>query len=426
MHTKRRANRHDTRRSHSAGITEGGRAALTTGRAAIRASAVTRLALCLIVVTLTLAACGGRLPDKGRIVAAQGEPLVLGVAASLSGPLKEEGKGIVNAARLAVERHGAVRGHPVEIAVVDDQCDADATESVVGRLVATPRFVGLVGPSCSAGCVAAERVLDEQALVMVTPRCTDISVTRQGFEGVFRTSRTDAVEVVVGADFASNHLGATRVFIVHDGTAYGRGVRDIFRLVFGKDNLAGNEEAVTGSEDYGPVVRAIKKSSARMVYYAGFAEDAARFVRQLREAGVQLPVMAPDAVKNVGSFVAAAGAAGEGVYITEAEADPGPGYGEFAAGYRARFGSDPTPWAAEAYDAAVIVLRAVERTGRLTDGRLSIDRRALREAVPRTDLSGASGRIRYRSNGDRKEGAVVRVYRVTGGRFVEQAAIRPD
>lgn len=379
----------------------------------------------MAVVWLAAVACA-ELPDKGRIEARPGEALLVGVVAPLSGPLATDGEAIVNGVRLAVERHGPLRGRPLVVLPTDDGCEAARSATQTERLVMEPRLTGVIGPACSPGCVAGQRVLHRRGLAMITPRCTDISVTRQGYGGVFRTSRTDAVEVVAAAEFARGALGVRRVFLVHDGTVYGRGLRDVFQLVWGKDRLAGSVEALTGTEDYGSVVRAIRNARAGMVYYGGFADDAARFVQQLRAAGVTLPVIAPDTLKDAEGFVNAAGAAAEGVYVTEAEPDRGPAYAAFAAAYRDRFGIEPGPSAAEAYDAATVLLRALERTARTRDDRLIIDRLALLAALPATDLNGASGRIRFRANGDRREGVTVRIYQVTNGRFVERATIRPE
>lgn len=375
------------------------------------------------LMPLLLYGCFAGLPDKGQVEAEPALPFQLGVATALSGPVAAEGRAIANAARLAAEHDSPV---PVELTVVDAGCDAPAAEAAISALLREPRLLAVVGPVCSAGCVAAARLLDKPFVPMVTPRCTDISVTRQGYEGVFRTAWTDAVEAVAAANYVEDELHAARVFIVNDGTIYGRGVRDIFRLVFGKDRLAGNVEATTGTGDYGPVVRAIAKSSARAVYYAGFAADAARFAVQLRAAGVTLPLLVPDAVKEDQGFIAAAGAAAEGVYATEAVPEPGHDYPAFAAAYRDRFSAEPPPFAAEAYDAVAVLLRAAARTARGQGSRLVIDRRAFRSAVAGTDLQGASGRIRFRANGDRSEGAAVRVLRVRDGRYVAQALVRLD
>jgi branched-chain amino acid transport system substrate-binding protein len=383
------------------------------------------LGICALFTLLTASACA-ELPDKGAVLAAPDQSLVIGVAATLSGPLAAEGEGIVNGVRLAVNRHGPLSGRTVQVVAVDDGCDADQSEAAAQQLLKEPRLLGIVGPSCSPGCVAAGRVLDQPAVPMITPRCTDIAVTRQGYDHVFRTSRTDAAEMVAAATYLDETLQVRRVFLVHDGSIYGRGIRDVFRLVWGKDNLAGNVEALGDTQDYGSVVRAIRASNAGAVYYAGFPEEAARFVQQLREAGVQLPVLGTDTLKIDGTFAAFAGTAAEGVYVTEAESVRGRLYGEFASAYREQFGSEPGPSAAEAYDAAAVLLDAARRTARTHSAAVTFDRRTMKTNVWKADLDGMSGRVRFRDNGDRKDGVLVRVYRIQDGQYVEQALIDPE
>lgn len=372
----------------------------------------------LIVVALLTAACYGRLPDKGQVVVGPGEPLVIGVVTTWSGAVAAEGQGIAQAARLAVEERPTVRGVPVHLEVRDGGCDPTGAEAAVTALLVEPRLVGVVGPICSPACVAVEPLIFQRAAVMVTPRCTDIAVTRQGYEGILRTAYTDALQAVAVGTLADELLRTRRVFLVHDGTIYGRGLRDVVKLVLGEGRLAGVAEALPGTEDYGTVVRRIARSGAGLVFYAGYPEEAARFVAQLRAAGLTLPVVLPDAALVPPGFVAAAGAAADGVYITETVAQPGPGYGTFADRYHARFATAPAPFAAEAYDAVHLLLDAVERAAERRGDRLIVDRRRLREAAHRTDRVGASGRIRFLPHGDRVEGAAVRLWQVRDGQLV--------
>lgn len=374
--------------------------------------------LALAMLVLIVAACGGRLPDKGRIVAGPGEPLVLGVVTALSGPTAADGQGIAQAARLAAEERPTVLGRPVRLDVRDGGCDPATAEAAVGALLEEPGLIGVVGPVCSPACVAVEPFLFQRATVMVTPRCTDIAVTRQGYEGVLRTAYTDALQAVALGKVADDVLHVRRVFLVHDGTIYGRGLRDVVKLVFGEGRLAGNVEVLPGTEDYGHVVRSIARAGAGLVFYGGYSEEAARFVTQLRAAGLTLPVVLPDAALVPPGFVAAAGAAADGVYITETVAQPGPAYGAFAERYRARFGMPPGPFAAEAYDAVHLLLDAVERAAEHRGDVLVIDRRRLRDAAHHTDRMGASGRVRFLPHGDRVEGAAVRLWQVRDGRPV--------
>ncbi len=392
---------------------------------------VRRGVIAAALLTMLVSACVARLPDKGRVEVGPGEPLRIGVMTQLDGPVAADGRAVLNAVTLAVEQHGAVRGHPVTIVPAGGGCDSAAAGAAAADLAGTAGLAGIVGPICSAACVEAETALGETGVAIVTPRCTDISVTRQGYEGVFRTSWTDALEIAGVAKFVDDNLHGPRVFFVDDGTVYGRSVRDIFTMFYGKSRLAGTDDAGNtaevrpGTGDYSPLVRAIAKSSAGLVYYAGFADDAARFVSQLRAGGVTLPVMAPEAVKE-GGFAATAGPVAEGVYLTNAMPERGSSYDQFVVAYRSRFGTEPGAFAGQAYDAARVLLHAVYRTVETHGGRLTIDRRALLGAIGDTDLKGVTGRIAFHENGDRVGGANVRVLRVHDGALVEQAVIEPE
>jgi branched-chain amino acid transport system substrate-binding protein len=378
----------------------------------------------LVVLALTVS-CQSGLPEKGSIDVGPGGPLVVGVAAALSGPLAAEGQGIVNAVTLAVEQQGAVLGRQVTLDIKDDACDSARTEAAIDDLLRHDTLVGVIGPGCSAGCIAAEGPLDRRTVVMISPRCTDIAVTRQGYEGAFRTAWTDAFDAVAAAKFTKKRLGINRVFFVHDGTIYARGIRDVFKLFYGKDNLAGMEEALPGTEDYGPAVRAIRKSTAGMIYYAGFAEDAVRFIAQLRAAGITLPVIMPDAARDAEALYAVAPEPGT-VYVTEVVREYSASYQTFASAYRTRFGVDPGHYAAEAYDATVSLLRAVEKTGDRDGDRLALDRRELRTNVLKTDFKGVLGRVRYRINGDFFEDGTVKILRASGGSYAPEVTLDLD
>ncbi len=372
----------------------------------------------LLALALLAGSCRAPLPDKGQIVVGPGEPLVIGVVTALSGPLATDGLALAQAARLAAEERPAVRGHPVRLEVRDGGCDPVAAEAAVTALLAEPRLVGVVGPICSPACVAVEPLIVQRAAVMVTPRCTDIAVTRQGYEGILRTAYTDALQAVALGKLADGPLRAGRVFVVQDGTIYGRGLRDVVKLVLGEGRLAGTVEALPGTEDYAGVVRSIARSAAGLVFYAGYPEDAARFVTQLRAGGVTLPVVLPDAALVPPGFAAVAGAVADGVFITETVPQPGPTFDTFAERYRVRFRTEPGPFTAEAYDAVHLLLDAVERAAERRGAGLRIDRRRLRDAARHTDRVGASGRIHFLPHGDRVEGAAVRLWQVRDGRPV--------
>jgi branched-chain amino acid transport system substrate-binding protein len=390
--------------------------------ASVRLSSVLGSRLLCAILAVALSGCAAELPDKGRIELPAGQPVRVGVVTELDGPLAGEGAAIANSVMLAAAEIGTLRGRPLEVVLRGGGCDPAQAASTVDDLARDPLLLGIIGPICSPACVAAIGAVDQRAVALISPRCTDVAVTRQAYGGIFRTVWNDGAHAIGAVEFVDDELDLDRAFIVHDGTIYGRNMRDLFKQFFGKDRLAGTEEALVGSEDYGPAVRAIAKSSAQIVFYAGFAEDAARFMTQLRAAGVTIPVIAPDTLRNE-AFVTLAGDAAEGTYVVEAIAERAPRYAEFAAAYRSRFGTEPGPYAGEAYDALYVLVEAADAAARRRGERLVIDRRDFLREIVTTDMKGVTGRIRFRLIGDRIEGVSVRVLRVERGRFVEQQII---
>jgi ABC-type branched-subunit amino acid transport system substrate-binding protein len=107
-----------------------------------------------------------------------------------------------------------------------------------------------------------------------------------------------------------------------------------------------------------------------------------------------------------------------GAYVTYAK-EPDP---DWVKKFETRYGPRQT-FSPQAYDAATILMMAVERVARKqTDGSLVIGKKALRDAVADTDLMGITGRIKFDPYGDRT-GSVVVIYKVVeedGRRFFKQ------
>jgi branched-chain amino acid transport system substrate-binding protein len=165
------------------------------------------------------------------------------------------------------------------------------------------------------------------------------------------------------------------------------------------------------------MVRSIAAARPDLVFYAGFLPAGARLLQQLRAAGLSAPFMAGDALRS-DAFVQQAGAAAEGAYLCDARPLEGDGYAEFARRYRERWGDDPGPFSAQAFDAMTALLRALDRTAERHGDALLLDRRDLLDTLMDTDFkSGASGRIRFYPNGDRQKVAHLVVFQVRERRF---------
>jgi branched-chain amino acid transport system substrate-binding protein len=128
----------------------------------------------------------------------------------------------------------------------------------------------------------------------------------------------------------------------------------------------------------------------------------------LRAAGYQGCVAGPCSI-DAPEFVAAAGAAADGVLVAEYEGDSGSRAraGRFAERFMGRFGVRPGYSAAAAHDAAQVLIENLRRAG---------DTPAYRRFPPVLPSPGVTGEIRFDASGNRT--GTLRVLACQRGRFV--------
>lgn len=377
--------------------------------------------ICLAMVVA--AACGepDHSHDFGTVVVPPGQALGVGMSVALSGDSSGDAQRIERGVRLAVEQVGEIKGHPIEVTVKDDGCSAEQSVAVATTFSAMPNVAGVIGPMCSSGCVPASVVYDDARMMMLTPSCTASVLTGQALDTVVRLAWNGEEAAIGGAKFAEKELKASRVFAINDSTFYGKQQRDAFKeeLKQRGGSLVADEYIEAADWDFTALVGQIRAVQPDLIYFAGFLPAGRFLIQQIRYAGITAPFMGADAVIDVDAFIRESNGAAEDAYVTDARPVEGKKFGAFAEAYRARWSEEPGPFSAQAYDAAMVLLDAAKETAKNRDGALSIDRKALSDAVLDTERQGASGKVRFFPNGERRpEDVVVAVIKqVRGGRF---------
>jgi branched-chain amino acid transport system substrate-binding protein len=385
--------------------------------------------LLLGMVVAVVLACGGgeKEGDWGKITIESGQPLKIGISTSLSGGTANLGRQIEKGARLAAEEKAQVKGHRIEVEAQDDGCGNQGSVSVANKFTSDAQVVGVVGPMCSSGCVPASAIYQDKKLVMLTPSCTGAAVVQQGHEVVFRIAWNDNIQGAGQAQFAKDDLKVKRVFAVNDQSIYAKGLKDAFKKNFegGDRKIVGDEAITVGDKDFSALISKIKAANPDMVYFAGFVPEGTLLIQQLRQAGVNVPFMGADGIKDVDTFIKAAGTAAEGAYVTDGNPIKGKNYDDFARKYKDKWGEEVGVFSPQAYDAVQILLRALDKVAKESGGKLEIDRRALRDELAKTDYEGVSGRIQFEKNGDRKVAAGTLITQVKGGKFETVKEVAP-
>jgi branched-chain amino acid transport system substrate-binding protein len=209
------------------------------------------------------------------------------------------------------------------------------------------------------------------------------------------------VQGVVGSEFAAG-LKAKSVYIVHDKTTYGQGVAEFFRDDAKKKGIQlmgfeGTEE----KSNFDPILTPIRAKNPAVLYFGGIYDQAAPFFKQAREKGIKARFMGPDGMDS-SDLTKIAGKAVVGMNYTSAAgpASALPRAKGFVEEFKKKFGKNPEPYAAEAYDSAAIALKAIAAAAK--GGKMPA-REAVAAEVRKVKHSGITGDIEFDSKGDRKK-----------------------
>ena len=392
---------------------------------------------------VALAACGGGESPPGatgEVVTVEPDaPVRIRTMLSLTGA-SSLGEPLRNGIELAAEDYGRVLGHPIDIGEpLDSACSPEGGAAAARIAIADPQTLGVIGTSCSAAAVAAAPLVSAAGLTMIAPSNTSPVLTSDlkgavgsdHHPGYFRVSNNDLYQGAAVADFAWSDLGLRRVTAVHDGDPYTSALAGAFASAF---RALGGEVPVVAVVSKGD-----KDMTAVLTQFAA-AEPDGVFIPLFRNEASEL-ILQTEAFEELEDAALISGAASlstefleephsVGVYFSGPETQfsgvnsaTGQSAGAVLARYEAAHGDPPhTPYWAHAYDAATLLLAAIQRAAVRDDGnaftravgvddegRLRIDRGAVRAAVldVSRDFNGLTGPIRCDEFGDCGSGRVI-------------------
>ncbi|NNC39047.1 MAG: branched-chain amino acid ABC transporter substrate-binding protein, partial [Acidimicrobiia bacterium] len=242
-----------------------------------------------------------------------------------------------------------------------------------------------------------------------------------------RTAHNDKLQGAAVAKFAYNELGARSAATIHDGSPYADGLQAVFADTF--EELGGTitvREAIQVQEtDFTSVLTSIGADSPDVLYFPIFAAEGGLITQQARQTdGLADTILIGSDGMLSADYVAAAGDAVEGVYLSGPDLSAFTGdqdfyEGEFKTSYLELWGGEPAAaFHAHSYDAANMLFDAIEAVAIDEDGTLYIPRTALKDALFATSgVQGITGTLNCNDLGDCQSTATIAVYQVLGGAY---------
>ncbi len=370
--------------------------------------ALSALTLALAFSTaLSLSGCGKTENGGGNVIK-------IGSVAPLTGPQTHIGKDNENGARLAVDEinaQGLVLGGKkvtLELLGEDDQAEPK-TATIVAQKLVDAGVVAVIGHLNSGTTIPASRIYHDAGIPQISPSATAVAYTAQGYNTAYRVMANDAQQGKALGQFAVTRLGAKKVAIIDDRTAYGQGLADEFEkaVIAAGGEIVAHEFTNDKATDFTAILTSIKGKAPDLVFFGGMDPQGGPMAKQLKRLGLTAKLLGGDGLQNA-NFVKLAGADAEGVLASSPglPIDSMPGGPEFRKKFEAKYGVIQV-YAPYAYDAVYALVGAMKRADSSTPAKVLAE-------LPKTDLQGVSGPIRFDAKGDTQGGAVT-LYEVKNG-----------
>ncbi|MBX9630714.1 MAG: ABC transporter substrate-binding protein [Burkholderiales bacterium] len=323
----------------------------------------------------------------------------IGLVNEATGPNAEAGVYTHNGAKLAlaeINAAGGVLGKKLELKLEDNQSTNPGTVLAFSKLFGEGGIVAIIGPIRSTQIQAASPTVAKAGIPTMIGG-TDPSLTKVNNRWVFRARPNDSYSSRVIADFGVNTLKKQKWAIIHSTDAFGSGGMNALTAAlksFGVTPVL-VQGYTNNSQDFTPVVLAIKKSGADVIgSYMTNSPDVGIFAKQLRQLGVAAEwVGSPSVVTDTAMKLA--GPALHGVYgIADFTPDATPESKAYTKLYRDTYKLDPDVYSSWAYDALRVLALAIN-TARSTDPE------AIRKAIVSIKgWKGVEGTYNFDENGD--------------------------
>ena len=368
----------------------------------------------LLVVGFAFMSAVQAAPPKdpiGCVAIKKGQPIHIAYWMVVAGPDASLGIDTRRGVELAIaDKGGKIMGYPIKLSGQDSACNAEGGQAAATKIASDPTVVAAIGSNCSSEARPGAPILWKAGIATVSPSNTAPYLTdpKRGkeYDGYLRTAHNDKVQGAVAAQFAIKKLGVKTAATIHDGSVYAEQLQAVFAEEFKK--LGGTitaQEAVSPTDtDMRPVLTKIATGKPEFIYYPIFIAAAGHITRQAKEvAGLEKTYLMSADGSFSPDFYKAAGEAAVGMFHSSPDFSAfAGGYKDFLAKHQKKYGEKPiAPFHAHAYDAAMMIFNAIEKTAVKDGDTLYICRQKLRDALYATKgMKGLTGNISCNEYGD--------------------------
>jgi branched-chain amino acid transport system substrate-binding protein len=343
----------------------------------------------------------------------------IGLITPLTGDVKTFGESSKNGFLIAIEDYSKKGKYKIEPVIADDRNDPTEGTNAALKLITQDKVVAISGPLTSKVAIPVSEIANKNKVPLITGSATSTKVTvndgkRKPY--VFRACFIDPFQGTIAANFALKDLKSKTAAVLYDvGNDYSKGLAEFFKSTFakGSGNVVAYESYQKDDVDFSALITKIALKKPDVIYIPDYYNKVTLISRQVREKGIKSVMIggdgwdSPELLKNAGDAVL-------GSYFTNhySPERKDPVAEAFIKRYKEKHGAVPDALAALAYDATMMLLRAVDGVKTPTQEEIVKFLTALKH------YKGVTGDISFDKNGDAIKSAVINKIEKDRVRFV--------
>lgn len=290
------------------------------------------------------------------------EPIKIGFFAPLTGNLANFGERFRESVQLYEEQlnaAGGIDGRKIEVLYEDDRNSPKEAASIAQKFANTPGLIFVIGSFTTTASLAAAPILTEAKIPQISPSSSHPDFPKFSPYQFRQNIRQDKL-APLHAELVLDKLKGKKVAIPFFQDDWGQVTANLTKAAI--EQRGGEvvliEPIAPNSRDFRPLVSKIKSLNPDVIFLPVHYQEASAFVQQLRQAGVTIPVGAPDPLSNP-KFVELAGKDAEGILLYTTFFPDDPKVKAYVDAYKAKYNRVPDQYSALAYDSLAVGVNAI-------------------------------------------------------------------
>ncbi len=356
------------------------------------------------------------------------EPIKIGALYNVTGGMSSLDGPSLKGAQLAakqVNEAGGVLDRPLEVIAIDTRTDQQETAKAAQRVLSDGVVAG-IGMSDTTFVMAAAPLFQEAGIPFVTSGATHPELPQWVGNYMFMTPFGDDDQSYAIADYIYDTLGVRTAAVWTDQSMdFTKALSKFFieRFTERGGKILGDDAFMMGDTDFSAQIARLKSMDPApdAVFISAIPTEAGLSVKQIREAGLTLPIVSGDGFDT--DLVAATPGpemANDVYFSTHTyRADDRPEVTAFIEAYQAEYGIEPeNAFAPLGYDAMMLVVDAIKRAD-------SAEPAAIRDALEKTmGFKAVTGEISY-TRDSMVPPKPISIISVNGGKFAVETIWQP-